>query len=219
MATTRSHQLGLWDSELLADPVTGPRGRGLRALVQHLQAHPDVVARYRAKVWAPAIHGCHLWTGALNGRTGHAKFHVTYLDGRAWVEYGHRIAWVLSGGDLDDAACIRHTCDEASCQQPEHLVAGTSGDNSRDWSGRRGDIRGPLGDARGAYGRAKALQDAITRTAARPLNEQLAAVHRASAIGIGATQILLVNPQAPNRLPAAGPSAHDAPPDLFDQRT
>lgn len=197
-------QLGLWSGEDLGDPVTGPRGRGLAALARHLSEHPEVVARYRAKIWAPHPHGCHVWTGALNGRTGHAKFHIGYLDGRAWVEYGHRISWVLSGGDLDDHGCVRHSCDESACQQPEHLVLGSNGENSRDWSNRRGDIRGPLGDARGAYGRAKALQDAITRTRGRPLREQLAAVHRASAIGIGATQMLLVDPGASPASPPDG---------------
>jgi hypothetical protein len=55
---------------------------------------------------------------------------------------------------------IRHRCDEASCQNPTHLVIGTAADNSTDYQARRYRAGGPLADVRGA-GRARAIRHAI----------------------------------------------------------
>lgn len=183
------HQLPLWAGLLPAAPRRRVTGRGARQLADFLQEHPDVIGRYWAKVWTVSTRGCWFWTGALNGRTGHAKVHLGYDAGVPWVEYGHRIAWVLHGGILSIDTVVRHTCDEASCQQPAHLVEGTSADNSHDWSTRRGDQRGPLADSRGAFGRARAIQHAIANSRGLSGDEQISVVAATANRGIAAAQL------------------------------
>ncbi|MFF0429972.1 hypothetical protein ACFYUJ_37085 [Streptomyces sp. NPDC004520] len=56
---------------------------------------------------------------------------------------------------------MRHTCDEAPCQNPGHWLAGTRGDNNRDAAARRLLAGHALADVRGAAGRARAVQAAI----------------------------------------------------------
>ena len=51
---------------------------------------------------AGGADSCWWWTGAINGGTGHGELHLASLrspDGRSfeWVEYAHRIAFVLAG--------------------------------------------------------------------------------------------------------------------------
>lgn len=159
-------------------------GRPERDLADWLAKHPEFVERYQARVWRElGDDACWFWLGAINGDTGHAKQHVRYEhwthDGREysdeWMTYGHQIAWVLSGGQLDPDIVLRHTCDEASCQNMRHLAAGSRGDNLRDWYSRRFVWTGPLNDPRGPAGRAQAIRDAIL-DAGPGLEDQVAAI-------------------------------------------
>ena len=45
---------------------------------------------------------------------------------------------------------IRHTCDETSCENWEHLIIGIQPDNIWDYVARRGREGGPLAHRRGA---------------------------------------------------------------------
>lgn len=53
-----------------------------------------------------------------------------------------------------------HRCDEASCMEMTHWVAGTVQANTTDWSVRRHSPGSPLRDTRGPRGRALALRNA-----------------------------------------------------------
>jgi hypothetical protein len=68
----------------------------------------------------------------------------------------HGIAAAPSAG-----RAIRHSCDETSCENWEHLIGGTQPENIWDYQIRRGRETGPLADHRGARGRATAIRDAI----------------------------------------------------------
>jgi len=47
-------------------------------------------------------------------------------------QLAHRLAYVLWVGDIPERLVIRHTCDNKPCINPEHLIPGTSQDNSND---------------------------------------------------------------------------------------
>jgi len=177
-------QLALFGNAV-SRPVAG------RDLAAELAARPELVDRYQARVWHGAgEQGCRIWLGALNGDTGHAKVHVRYDDAGAWTVYGHQIAWLLAGNP-PASGLLRHTCDESSCQDAAHLIAGGQSDNIQDWLARRGRASGPLADPRGPAGRARALQRAILAAGPDPL-EQLAAYAAAARVPKPAGQLTLL---------------------------
>ncbi len=116
-------------------------------------------ARWAANV-VEVPGGCAFWVGALT-TTGYGRF---WRDGRAVAT--HREAWRRAHGeDPPPGAVVRHTCDETSCVRRDHLVLGTSADNTADlmrrgrWAGPGG--RGAGGDVRGPAGRARAIRAAL----------------------------------------------------------
>jgi hypothetical protein len=67
--------------------------------------------------------------------------------GRLW--HAHRLAWLITHGELADEAFVCHRCDNPRCVRPDHLFLGTHTDNMRDaWSKGRG--RNPMTDANAA---------------------------------------------------------------------
>jgi len=75
----------------------------------------------------------------------------------------HALGWQLSHGVAQPFAgempVIRHACDNASCQRPACLLAGTAAENAADYQARRWRTGSPLADIRGARGRAVAVRD------------------------------------------------------------
>lgn len=58
--------------------------------------------------------------------------------GRFWA-FGrdiptHRVAWVLTNGEIGDELIVCHKCDNPPCCNPEHLFLGTHKDNAMDKS-------------------------------------------------------------------------------------
>lgn len=127
---------------------------------------PDTRRRFTAKVHRRSATDCWYWTGAI-GSHGHGRFRAgSRTTGTSRVVTAHVYAYQLAYGLCPERLLhvdlvIRHRCDEASCQNPAHLQVGTAADNVTDYHARRWRHHGPLGDARGAAGRARAFRAAI----------------------------------------------------------
>ena len=76
---------------------------------------------------------CWLWTGAtlLNG------YGTLTRDGKRI--YAHRLSYEINVGPILVGQVICHKCDVRNCVRPDHLFAGSVGDNNRDmWTKGRG---------------------------------------------------------------------------------
>lgn len=84
---------------------------------------------------------CWFWTGYV-GSTGYPQ---VYYQGR--TRKAHRvISHIANGTPLvgSNDSFINHRCDNPICVNPNHLYAGTRGDNERD-KARAGNMRNPFG--------------------------------------------------------------------------
>ncbi|MGW4623484.1 hypothetical protein [Streptomyces sp. NPDC004592] len=148
-----------------------------------LAADVATVARYEAKVYrGPGPTDCHWWLGAISD-SGHGKLRAgSRPAGTSRVVSAHVLGFAIHWGadTLRGGAVVRHTCDETSCQNPDHWMVGDRLQNILDFQARRNLSGHALADVRGAAGRAVAVRDAIL--AAAP-GEEPAAIAAALAAG------------------------------------
>jgi hypothetical protein len=86
----------------------------------------DVVARFWSKVQKTS--GCWLWRAGTNG-VGYGMF---YVDAKHPKALAHRVSYEWTHGPIAPGLFACHTCDTPGCVRPDHLFAGTNGDNVRD---------------------------------------------------------------------------------------
>jgi len=82
--------------------------------------------RFWSKVDIKGPDECWNWTGAKNN-TNYGSF---YLEGK--LIGAHRMAYMLSNGNIDDKLMVLHSCDNPLCCNPSHLRQGTHVDNVHD---------------------------------------------------------------------------------------
>lgn len=92
--------------------------------------------RFWTKVRLDDVSKCWNWQAAkVRGTYGKFAIHHKLFP-------AHRIAYELVYGPIPDGLFVRHTCDNKSCCNPFHLLAGTHQDNVRDAIERRRYLSG-----------------------------------------------------------------------------
>ncbi len=90
--------------------------------------------RFWNKVSIYSENECWHWNGSKKP-SGHGIVTTNrYFNERTQA---HRLAYLWEYGDFDRSKIIRHTCDNPSCVNPNHLIIGTHSDNIRDYCERQ----------------------------------------------------------------------------------
>lgn len=93
--------------------------------------------RFFAKVTIPEDPtACWGWTASTNAK-GYGK--LSFGGGGSGWREAHRFSWTLHIGDIPDALCVLHHCDNPPCANPAHLFLGDRVANNADMAakGRR----------------------------------------------------------------------------------
>jgi hypothetical protein len=103
----------------------------MSAMVSQGAAVSDVAADVADWFWsrvdvALEPDACWRWTGTRHS-SGYGRFHRT--AGGEW--YAHRLAWVLTHGEIRPGIQIMHRCGVRMCVRPEHLFAATMAEAGR----------------------------------------------------------------------------------------
>ena len=89
--------------------------------------------RFWRKVNVGKYYDCWEWEGS-RFRLGYGSIRVNDK-----IESTHRIAWLLTNGEIKKGLHVLHKCDNRACCNPAHLYLGTHKDNMADMysKGRR----------------------------------------------------------------------------------
>jgi len=68
-----------------------------------------------------------------------ARYSCTTYNGKKIL--CHRLAWILTNGEIKDDLHVLHKCDNTFCINPDHLFLGTQKDNIRDMMKKGRDNR------------------------------------------------------------------------------
>lgn len=93
--------------------------------------------------------GCWLWSGGV-GCGGYGRFRQN------GASLAHRVSYEWAKGPIPAGLVVMHRCDTPACVNPDHLRAGTQGDNNAD---RQAKGRSRGGDRRGERNRMAKLTD------------------------------------------------------------
>lgn len=136
---------------------------------------PNTIADFWQKVNICGPDECWEWQGRKD--MGYGKF--GWKNNDVWA---HRMAWIITSGDIPPGTVVRHICDNPSCCNPAHLLLGTHADNVRDRVERGRGTRGSR------QGTAILSEDDVIEIF-RLLSEGKAQTEVAAMYGVGKTTI------------------------------
>ena len=86
--------------------------------------------RFWSKVDVKNQGDCWNWTAGTRGSKGYE--YGGFRIKRGVMESSHRMAYILTFGEIPDDMIVCHRCDNAKCCNPHHLFLGTHDDNAKD---------------------------------------------------------------------------------------
>lgn len=89
-------------------------------------ADSDIV-RFWSKVATSGADECWPWKANSTHRFGYGMF---WLGGNNVG--AHRVAWMVTHGDIPSGLAVCHRCDNPKCCNPAHMFLGTHAENNRD---------------------------------------------------------------------------------------
>jgi HNH endonuclease len=90
--------------------------------------------RFWSKVAQTSENDCWFWKASIDAN-GYGQFGLApgQFGVRTWtMAKAHRVAWLLTKGEIPPGMYLCHTCDMPRCVNPTHLFLGTQTDNMRD---------------------------------------------------------------------------------------
>lgn len=94
----------------------------------------SLASRFWSKV--NKTDGCWLWTASLMQRRDSRNRDNKHRYGRFTLRNrpitAHRMAWILTHGEIPNGLWVLHRCDVPQCVRPDHLFLGTVADNVAD---------------------------------------------------------------------------------------
>lgn len=93
------------------------------------------------RLWSRVVesdNGCRVWTG---GRY-HNKWAYGLIHCKDYRGATHRLAWILTFGEIPPGQMVLHRCDNPPCVNPDHLFLGTHADNMKDMAQKDRVMRG-----------------------------------------------------------------------------
>ena len=101
-----------------------------------MKSNQDWIKHISTNVSIDGRTGCWNWKQA----TRKDGYGITWYKGK--TDYIHRVSYRIFKGDFDSNYIVRHTCDNPSCCNPDHLLLGSDKDNSKDMVDRGRSCKG-----------------------------------------------------------------------------
>ena len=87
--------------------------------------------RFWSKVDIKSPELCWPWKACIPIRNNRIQGYGTFKLNKK-SEFAHRVAYLLTYGEIPVGMVVMHTCDNPSCCNPHHLKVGTVFDNNKD---------------------------------------------------------------------------------------